>query len=64
MCHPVYISVFIKQPSPKVCVESATPSVKQLAKEEMWSSANGLVGTGGKPMRYPQQQELMDMVSS
>eukprot|EP00967_Tisochrysis_lutea_P057043 scaffold72249_cov20-Tisochrysis_lutea.AAC.2 len=45
-----------------VCLEAASPTVKQAAKEEMWSGSNSMIGTGGKAMRYPQQQEIMDMV--
>ncbi|KAF5831200.1 hypothetical protein DUNSADRAFT_13458 [Dunaliella salina] len=48
--------------SAQVCLESASPTVKQTAKDELWSSANSVISTGGKPMRYPQQQEIIDMV--
>eukprot|EP00200_Dunaliella_tertiolecta_P005867 CAMPEP_0202344926 /NCGR_PEP_ID=MMETSP1126-20121109/4390_1 /ASSEMBLY_ACC=CAM_ASM_000457 /TAXON_ID=3047 /ORGANISM="Dunaliella tertiolecta, Strain CCMP1320" /LENGTH=1494 /DNA_ID=CAMNT_0048936169 /DNA_START=95 /DNA_END=4579 /DNA_ORIENTATION=- len=48
--------------SAQVCLEAASPTVKQAAKEEMWSGSNSMIGTGGKAMRYPQQQEIMDMV--
>jgi hypothetical protein len=47
----------------QVCMALASAPVKQQAKVDMWSSANGMISMGGKPMRYPQQQEVLDMVS-